>query len=98
RVPHAFPTPRPSPLTDSAALLPADYAFTAADAGVHVFSVTLASAGTHSLGASDTVTATIAGLESGITVSTAAASTLLVAGIPSPIAADRTSRRTKSCY
>src|SRR5439155_20375326 len=73
--------------SDSAALLPADYAFTAADAGVHVFSVTLASAGTHSLGASDTVTKTSRALEWTLATSPAAVRTLLVTGIPSPIAA-----------
>ena len=39
--------------TDSAAILPADYAFTEADAGVHSFFASLSTAGTHSIIATD---------------------------------------------
>src|SRR5262249_54182286 len=39
--------------SDGAAALPADYAFTAADAGAHTFSVTLNTAGTQTITATD---------------------------------------------
>jgi hypothetical protein len=68
--------------SDAQAALPANYTFTAADAGTHTFSATLATAGTQSLTAIDTGTSTITGSQSGITVSPAAASTLTVAGFP----------------
>ena len=54
--------------TDSNAVMPANYTFTAANAGVHTFSVTLKTVGTQSVRARDTVTATITGLQSGIVV------------------------------
>ena len=54
--------------TDAKAVLPANYTFIAANAGVHAFSVTLKTAGTQSVTATDTVTASITGLESGIVV------------------------------
>ncbi len=73
--------------SDAAATLAADYAFTAGDAGAHVFSATLRTAGTHSLTATDTVQASISGAQSGITVNPAAASSLVVSGFPSPTTA-----------
>ena len=60
--------------SDSAATLPADYTFTAADAGSHTFSVTLKTAGTSSVTATDTVTGTITGTQSGILVQSFGAS------------------------
>ena len=56
--------------SDPAATLPEDYAFTAADAGVRTFSLglTLNTAGTHWVRATDTVTETITGVQSGIVV------------------------------
>src|SRR5207253_941236 len=52
------------------ATLPADYTFVAGDNGAHTFTngVTLKAAGTQSITATDTVTGTILGTESGITV------------------------------
>ena len=73
--------------SDAQAALPADYTFTAADAGVHAFSATLKTAGTQSITATDTMTASVTGSEAGITVNPAAASTMTVAGFPSPIIA-----------
>src|SRR5262249_38082758 len=61
--------------SDSQAALPANYTFTSTDAGVHTFSATLKTAGSQSLTASDTVTSSITGSQSGISVSAAAAST-----------------------
>jgi N-acetylneuraminic acid mutarotase len=46
-----------------------DYTFTSADLGTHVFSATLKTAGTQSLTATDTTTASISGSVSGIVVS-----------------------------
>jgi hypothetical protein len=72
--------------TDAKATLPANYKFTAADSGVHRFSlgVTLKTAGTQAIRARDTVTSTITGLQSGIIVTAAAATTLTVSGLASP--------------
>jgi hypothetical protein len=59
--------------TDPQAVLPADYTFTAADQGVHAFTVTLKTAGSKSITATDTVTGGITGGEFGIVVQPAAA-------------------------
>jgi uncharacterized delta-60 repeat protein len=73
--------------SDSKAVLPADYTFTATDSGSHSFSngATLKTAGTQSITATDTVTSTITG-QASIKVNAAAASVLVVSGFPSPIA------------
>ena len=68
--------------TDGAASLPADYTFLPADNGVHVFNVTLKTAGTQSITATDTVTGATTGMESGITVNPANATSLAVSGFP----------------
>ena len=68
--------------SDPHAVLPASYTFTAADAGTHTFAVTLDTAGTQSITATDTVTSSITGSESGITVQAAAAKTLAFTGFP----------------
>jgi hypothetical protein len=54
--------------SDPGAVLPADYSYTASDAGTHVFSVTLVTAGSQTLTVEDTSHTTIAGV-SPITVS-----------------------------
>ncbi|HEV2686946.1 MAG TPA: FG-GAP repeat protein, partial [Bryobacteraceae bacterium] len=64
--------------SDGKASLPANYIFTAADAGIHTFRATLKTAGTQSITARDTVTGTITGTEGGIRVKPAAASKLLL--------------------
>ncbi|HEY7425012.1 MAG TPA: hypothetical protein VH682_12345 [Gemmataceae bacterium] len=64
--------------SDQQAGLPASYTFTAADQGVHTFSVTLKTAGSQSLTATDTATGSISGSESGIVVQPAAASQLVL--------------------
>ena len=66
---------------DGQAGLPANYTFTAADAGVHSFTVTLKTAGSRSVTATDTVTGTINGSDT-LTVNAAAASSLSVTGFP----------------
>ena len=53
---------------DGAATLPPDYTFAAADNGAKTFSVTFKTAGTQSLTATDTVNASITGIQSGITI------------------------------
>jgi parallel beta-helix repeat protein len=47
--------------SDSQAVLPADYAFTSTDKGVHTFSATLKTAGSQTVTATDSVTASITG-------------------------------------
>jgi hypothetical protein len=73
--------------SDTQAVLPADYMFQASDNGVHTFSAALKTAGMQSLTATDKSNGTIAGTQFGITVTAAAASTLTVAGFPSPATA-----------
>jgi outer membrane protein assembly factor BamB len=73
--------------TDPAAVLPADYTFTAANAGTHTFSVTLKTAGSQGIRARDTVTSTITGAQYGIVVTPGAAKTLAVSGVASPYVA-----------
>jgi len=64
--------------SDPQAVLPANYTFTTADQGVHTFSATLETAGSQSLTVNDTATTTISGTQSGITVTPAAATHLLI--------------------
>ena len=73
--------------SDSQALLPADYTFTAADGGTRTFSATLKTAGNQSITVTDVATATFTGTQAGITVKAAAASTFGVAGFPTPTTA-----------
>ena len=73
--------------SDAQSILPANYTFTGGDAGTHVFSVTLKTAGTQSITATDTVTGSITGSQSGITVNPAGAATLTVSGFTSPTTA-----------
>jgi hypothetical protein len=68
--------------SDAQAGLPADYTFTAADAGKHSFTVILKTAGTQSVTATDTVTATISGQRGGVVVKPANAAVLVVSGFP----------------
>jgi hypothetical protein len=69
--------------TDSQALLPADYTFVVADNGVHGgFGVSLKTAGSQTLAATDTVTNIITGSQT-VTISPAAAATVTVSGLSS---------------
>jgi hypothetical protein len=70
--------------SDPQAALAASYTFTAADQGVHTFTVTLKTAGSQSITATDTVTGNINGSESGIVVQPGAATHLSIGG-PSTI-------------
>jgi hypothetical protein len=76
--------------SDGQAALPADYAFTASDAGAHAFSVTLLTAGTQSLTVTDKAAPSLTATQSGITVSAGAAATFTVSGYPSPTTAGAT--------
>src|SRR5262249_12999501 len=69
--------------SDTQAVLPADYTFTAADAGVHTFTVTLKTAGNSSVTVTDTASSSLTSSVT-VAVSPAAASSLIVAGYPSP--------------
>ena len=60
-----------------------DYTFVAGDAGSHVFNVTLNTAGSQSISATDTVTSSITGTQTGIVVGPAGAAQLVVSGYPS---------------
>jgi hypothetical protein len=64
--------------SDPQAVLPANYTFTAADQGVHTFTVALKTAGSQSITATDTSTGSITGSETGITVTPAAASKITI--------------------
>ena len=73
---------------DVKAGLPANYTFTTGpggDNGVHTFSVTLKTAGTQYVKATDTTTSSITGTQSGIVVQPAAAASLAVTGLPNPV-------------
>jgi hypothetical protein len=73
--------------SDAKAVLPANYTFTATDAGVHTFTgVALKTAGSQSITATDTVTGTITGSETAITVNSAAAARYTVAAVTSTVA------------
>jgi hypothetical protein len=72
---------------NAATVLPANYTFTAGDAGVHTFSATLVTAGTQSITATDTVTSTVNGSQKGITITPLAATHFSVTGFPSPVVA-----------
>ena len=64
--------------SDVQSSLPGNYTFSAGDNGVHTFSATLKTAGNQSITATDTVTSSIAGSQSGIVVMAAAATHLAI--------------------
>ncbi|OWK40275.1 RTX toxin [Fimbriiglobus ruber] len=69
-----------------ATFAPANYAFTAADAGVHTFTngATLKTAGTQSITATDAANPAVTGTDVGIVVTPAAAASFKLTGFPSP--------------
>ena len=75
--------------TDPHAVLPSSLTFTAGDAGELSFTATLDTAGTQSITATDTVTSSITGTESGIAVQAASAKTLAITGFPTTDTAGR---------
>ena len=82
--------------SDPLAVLPADYPFTGADGGTHSVSVTLKTAGSRSVTATDTLTGSINGTRSGISVSSATVdtNTSTLAASPTSVTADDTSTST----
>ncbi len=72
--------------SDAKALLPANYTFTAGDAGKHTFSAALKTAGTQSIAAADTLSSALMATEGGITVNAAAASQFIISA-PSTVTA-----------
>src|SRR5262249_26267142 len=83
--------------SDRRAVLPADYTFTAADAGKHTFTATLVTAGTQSLNATDTTNTNMNGTET-IVVQPAAAWPFKVTGSPSPATAGGAGRVRAPAY
>jgi alpha-tubulin suppressor-like RCC1 family protein len=77
-------TSDPWPYFGWVSYLPSDYTFTAADAGTHTFKVTLVTAGTQSVTATDTVAKTIKGSQTGIVVKAGVVKTLTVSGLTTP--------------
>jgi hypothetical protein len=73
--------------SDGRAVLPTDYTFTAADQGSHRFAVTLLTAGTQSITASDSAGG--AGATAGLVVSAAAASKVVFTQVPAAGSAGR---------
>ena len=82
--------------SDPQAVLPADYTFTGGDAGVHAFSVTLKSAGTRTVTATDTLTGSINGTSAGTAVTGLGvdANVSTVTASPTPIVADGSATTT----
>ncbi|GEM_PF-3039648 len=74
---------------DTQATLPANYTFVGGDAGTHTFSngVTLKTVGNKIVTATDTVTSSITGAHSSITVNHAAAAGYVLSGVDNPVAA-----------
>jgi ELWxxDGT repeat protein len=66
--------------SDGKAALPGNYTFTSGDAGVHVFAVTLKTAGGQSITATDTANSGLTSTQAAITVNPAAASILVITG------------------
>src|SRR5205823_4963772 len=71
--------------SDGQAALPADYTFTVGDNGVHIFSVTLKTAGQQSLTVKDSANGTITTTQPNLTVNPAAAASLKVGGPPNGV-------------
>jgi hypothetical protein len=72
--------------SDAQAGLPADYVFTAADQGVHTFTITLKTAGSQSVTATDLANPSSSGSLTGVTVTAAAPGAFRVTGFPATIA------------
>jgi hypothetical protein len=72
--------------SDAKAALPANYTFTAADAGTHTFSAALKTAGTQWITATDISNSALTSTESGIVVNAAAASQFIITA-PSSVSA-----------
>ena len=74
--------------SDGQATLPANYAFTAGDAGAHTFSVTLKTVGQQAVSFGDTVDLGLTATAGPVGVTPASAASLVLAGLDSHIAGD----------
>jgi hypothetical protein len=70
--------------SNSAVRLPVNYTFVNADEGTNTFHATLVTAGTQSITATDTVTSSITGSQTGIAITPAAMNHFRVFGFPNP--------------
>ena len=84
--------------SDSKAVLPASYHFTPEDEGTHTFTAMLQTVGLQSITATDTVTPSITGTESNITVKSGPAYSLKVSGFPNPEIAGTVGNFTVTVY
>jgi hypothetical protein len=84
--------------SDGKADLPADFTFTVSDGGVEMFTATLKTAGMQSITVTDATYSSVTGTQANIEVDPAAASSLLVAGFPSPIVAGTPGTFTVTAY
>ena len=73
--------------TDSQAVLPASYTFTAANAGTHTFTVTFKTAGDQAITATDKSNSAIVGTEENILVQSAAAQSFQIKGLQATLSA-----------
>jgi hypothetical protein len=73
--------------SDAQALLPDNYAFTAADQGVHTFSAALKTAGAQAITVADTANGSFTGTQFGILVTPGPTAVLVVSDFPSPVTA-----------
>ncbi|MES1247893.1 MAG: invasin domain 3-containing protein, partial [Actinomycetota bacterium] len=80
--------------TDGSAALPADYTFTGGDAGVHTFSVTLKTAGSRTVTATDTGNGTLNGTTPSLAVSPGAASKVVFTSTTSSVTSGATKTLT----
>ena len=84
--------------SDSQAVLPASYPFTASNAGTHTFTVTFKTAGPQSITATNTSNSAIIGTEDNIIVQAAAAKSLNVTGFPTTDIAGTTQTFSVTAY
>ncbi len=84
--------------SDVQAGLPANFKFSAANDGTYTFTVTLKTAGSQSITATDTTTAAITGTLTGINVSPAQASSFTISGLPSTATAGAAESFTVTAY
>jgi hypothetical protein len=83
---------------DPQAQLEGDHTFTAADNGTYAFGAILKTAGTWSITATDTMTSSITGAQTGIVVTPAAASTFVVTASPTALTAGDSTTITVTAY
>ena len=83
--------------SDLHAVLPSSFTFPGTT-GTHTFAVTLDTAGSHSITATDTVTPSLTGAEPNITVTPATTTTLKLSGFPTSDVVGKTDRVTVTAY